>query len=186
MSTSPSVRWTDTQNDHHDSADGISDTQHTAELQERRTQRTGSKLRNTRHTLRSLDRKLDKIHCDLAQVSWSQRRNESQQRPRPLTGRNPPYTNALIYELTPATAHVSFTFSIRIAYNGFTRIKRSSLKHHVDMKPNRCGATRVATSRRCLLVPKTTQNFCTYLVYMLFRIMECTSTSRQHGNTVIY
>ena len=108
MSTSPSVRWTDTQNDHHDSADGISDTQHTPELQERKTQRTRSKLRNTRHTLRSLDRKLDKIHCDLAQVSWSQRRNESQQRPRPLTGRNPPYTNALIYELTPATAHVIF------------------------------------------------------------------------------
>ena len=29
MSTSPSVRGTDTQNDHHDSADGISDTQYT-------------------------------------------------------------------------------------------------------------------------------------------------------------
>ena len=55
-----------------------------------------------------MDRKLDKIHRDLAQVSWSQRRNESQQRPRPLTGRNPPYKYALTYELTPATARVVF------------------------------------------------------------------------------
>jgi len=92
MPTSPSVRWTDTQNDHHDSADGISDTQHIPELQERKTQRTRSNSRNTRHTLRNLDRKLDKIHRDMAHVSWSQRRNESQQRPRPLTGRKPPYS----------------------------------------------------------------------------------------------
>ena len=89
MSISPSVRWTDTQNDHHDSADEISDTQHTPELQERKTRRTKGKSRNTRHTLRNLDRKLDKIHRDLAHVSWSQRRNESQQRLRPLTGRKP-------------------------------------------------------------------------------------------------
>jgi len=100
MSTSPSVRWTDTQNDHHDPADGISDTPHTPELQERKTQRTRVKSRNTRHTLRNLDRKIDKIHRDLAHVSWSQRRNESQQRPRPLTGRKPPYTN-------PETARIN-------------------------------------------------------------------------------
>jgi len=55
-----------------------------------------------------LDRKLDRIHRDLAQISWSQRRNESQQRPRPLTRRNLPYTNALTYELTPAAARVVF------------------------------------------------------------------------------
>ena len=108
MSTSPSVRWTNTQNDHHDSADGISDTQHTPELQERKTRRTKDKSRNTRHTLRNLDRKLDKIHRDLAYVSWSQRRNESQRRPRPITGRKPPHTNALTYDLTPVAAHVVF------------------------------------------------------------------------------
>ena len=108
MPTSPSVRWTDTQNDHHDSADGISDTQHIPKLQERKTQRTRSNSRNTRHTLRNLDRKLDKIHRDMAHVSWSQRRNESQQRPRPLTGRKPPYTNALTYELATAAARVVF------------------------------------------------------------------------------
>jgi len=108
MPTSPSVRWADTQNDHYDLADGIPDTQHTPELQKRRTQRTRGKSRNTRHTLRHLDRKLDKIHRDLAQVSRSQRRNESQQRPRPLTGRNPPYKYALTYELTPAAARVVF------------------------------------------------------------------------------
>jgi len=148
VSISPSVRWTDIQNDHHDSADGISDTQHTPELRERKTRRTRGKSRNTRHTLRNLDRKLDKIHRDLAHVSWSQRRNESQQRPRPLTGRKPPYTNALTYELTPAVARVlSFAFLIPIAYNGFTRTKKASSKHHVDMKPNRSGATRVAKSR---------------------------------------
>jgi len=78
MSISPSVRWADTQNDHHDSADGTSDTQHTPELQEKKTRRTKGKSRNTRHTLRNLDRKLDKIHRDLAHVSWSQGRNESQ------------------------------------------------------------------------------------------------------------
>jgi len=105
---SPSMRWTDTQNDHHKKADGIPDTQHTPETQERNTQRTRGKSRNTRHTLRNLDRKLDKIQRDLAQVSWSQRRNESQQRPRPLTERNPPYKYALTYELTPAAARVVF------------------------------------------------------------------------------
>jgi len=70
--TSRSVRWTDTQNDHHDLADGIPDTQYTPELQERKTQRTRGKSRNTRHTLRNFDRKLDKIHRNLAQVSRSQ------------------------------------------------------------------------------------------------------------------
>jgi len=55
-----------------------------------------------------LDRKLDKIHKDLAHVSWSQRRSESQQRLRPLTGRKPPYTNALTYELTTAATRVVF------------------------------------------------------------------------------
>ena len=78
------------------------------ELQERKTQRTRGKSRHTRHTLRNLDRKLDKIHRDLAHVSWSQRRNESQQRPRPLTGWKRPYTNALTYELTTTAAHVVF------------------------------------------------------------------------------
>jgi len=47
MSISPSVRWTDTQNDHHYSADGISDTQHTPELQDRKTRRTKGKSHNT-------------------------------------------------------------------------------------------------------------------------------------------
>jgi len=108
MPTSPSARWADTQNDHHDLADGISDTQHTPELQERKTQRTRGKSHNTHQTLRNLDRKLDKLHRDLAQVSWLQRRNESQQRPRPLTGRKPPHKNALTYELTPAAARVVF------------------------------------------------------------------------------
>jgi len=108
MSTSPSVRWTDTQNDHHDSADGISDTQHTPELQERKTRRTRGKSRNTRHTLRNLDRKLDNLHRNLAHVSWSQRRNESQRRPRLLTGRKPPLTNALTYDLTPVVARIAF------------------------------------------------------------------------------
>jgi len=58
--------------------------------------------------LRNLDRKLDKIHRNLAQVSWSQRRYESQQRPRPLTGRNPPYKYALTYELTLTAARFVF------------------------------------------------------------------------------
>ena len=102
------LRWTDTQNDHHEKADGIPDTQHTTELQERKTQRTRGKSRNTCQTLRNLDRKLDKIHQDLAQVSRSQCRNESQQRPRPLIGRNPPYKSALTYELTPTTARIVF------------------------------------------------------------------------------
>ena len=108
MPTSPSVGWADTQNDHHDLADGIPDTQHTPELQERKTQRTRGKSHNTRQTLRNLVRKLDKLHRDLAQVSWLQRRNESPQRPRPLTGRNHPYRYALTYELTPAAALVIF------------------------------------------------------------------------------
>ena len=43
----------------------------------------------------------------MAQVSWSQRRNESQQRPRPLTGRNP-HVRILTYELTPAAARIVF------------------------------------------------------------------------------
>jgi len=87
MSTSPSVRWTDTQNDH-TTTQQMGYLMHNThpELQERKTQRTRGKSRHTRHTLRNLDRKLDKIHRDLAHVSWSQRRNESQQRPRPLTG----------------------------------------------------------------------------------------------------
>ena len=106
MPTSPSVRWADTQNDHHDLADGIPDTQHTPELKERKTQRTRGKSRSTRHTLRNLDLKLDKIHQSVAQVSRSQRRNESPQRPRPLTGRNHPCRYALTYELTPAVARV--------------------------------------------------------------------------------
>jgi len=106
--TSPTMRWTNIQNDHHEKVDGIPDTQHTPEPQERKTQRTRGKSRNTRQTLRNLDRKLDKIHQDLAQVSRSQRRNESQQRPRPLIGRNPPYKPALTYELTPAAARVVF------------------------------------------------------------------------------
>jgi len=102
------MRWTDTQNEHHEKADGIPDTQHTPEPQERKTQRTRGKSRNTRHTLRNVGRKLDKIHRDLFQVSRSHQRNESQQRPRPLTGRNPPYKYALTYELTPAAARVVF------------------------------------------------------------------------------
>ena len=105
---SPPMRWTYTQNDHHELEDGIPDTQHTPEPQERKTQRTRSKSRNTRQTLRNLDRKLDKIYQDLARVSRSQRRNESQQRPRPLIGRNPSYKYALTYELTLVTAPVVF------------------------------------------------------------------------------
>jgi len=58
--------------------------------------------------LRNLDRTLDKFHRDLAQVSQSQRGNESQQRPRPLTGHNPPCKSALTYELTPTAARVVF------------------------------------------------------------------------------
>jgi len=76
----------------------------------RKTQRTRGKSRNTHQTLRNLVRKLDKIHRDLAQVSRSQRRNESQQRPRPLIGRNPRYKPALTYELTPTAARVVFRF----------------------------------------------------------------------------
>ena len=60
--TSTSIRWTDTQNDHHDLEDGIPDTLHTPEPQERKTQRTRGKSRNTHQTLRNLDHKLDKIH----------------------------------------------------------------------------------------------------------------------------
>ena len=60
--TSPSMRWANAQNDHHEEIDGIPDTQHTPEPQERKTQRTRGKSRNTRHTLRNLDRKVDKIH----------------------------------------------------------------------------------------------------------------------------
>jgi len=104
----PSMRWTDTQNDHHEKANGIPDSQHTPEPQERNTQRTRGNSRNTRQTLRNLDHKLDKIHRDLARVSWSQRRNESHQRPRSLIGRNPPYKYALTDELTSATARVVF------------------------------------------------------------------------------
>jgi len=106
--TSPSVRWTDTQNGHQDLEGRIPDTQYTPELQERKTQRTRGKSRNTRHTLQNLDRKLDKIHRDLARVSWSQTRNEPQQRPRPLIGRNPQYKPAFTYELTPTAARVVF------------------------------------------------------------------------------
>ena len=62
MPTSPSMRWTDTQNDHHDLEDRIPDTLHTPEPQERKTQRTRGKSRNTHQTLRNLDHKLDKIH----------------------------------------------------------------------------------------------------------------------------
>jgi len=186
MPTSPSVRWADTRNDHHDSADGISDTQHTPELQERKIQRTRSKSRNIRHTLRNLDRKLDKIHRDLAQVSWSQRRNESQQRPRLLTGRNPPYTNALTYELTPAAARVVFRIlnlnCIQWLYGDQKIIIKTPRRY--ETKPLWRDSRGQVT--RCWLVPKTTQNFCTYLAFMSFRITECTFTSRQHGNTVIY
>ena len=160
MSTSPSVQWTDTQNDHHDSADGISDTQHTPELQERSTQRTRSNSRNTRHTLSNLNRKLDKIHWDLAQVSWSQRRNESQQRTRPLTRRKPPATNVLTYELTTAAAHVVFRILNPNCIQWLYEDQKIIIKHHVDMKPNRSGATHVAKSRRCWLVPKHMQNNC--------------------------
>jgi len=58
--------------------------------------------------LRNLDHKLDKIHHDLAQVSRSQWRNESQQRPRPPIGRKLLYKPPLTYELTPAAARVVF------------------------------------------------------------------------------
>jgi len=107
---SPSMRWMDTQNDHHEKADAIPHTQHTPEPQERKTQRTRCKSRNPRQTMRNLDRKLDKIHQDLDQVSRSQRRNESQQRPRPLIGRKPPCKSALTYKLTPTAARISFAF----------------------------------------------------------------------------
>jgi len=132
------------------------------------------------HTLRNLDRKLDKIHRDWAHVNWSQRWNESQQRPRPLTGRKPPYTNALTYELTPAAARVVFLILNPNCIQWLCEDQK------IIIKTPRSGATRVAKSRRCWLVPKATQNFCTYLTFMSFRMTECTFTSRQHGNTVIY
>jgi len=44
----------------------------------------------------------------LAQVSWSQWRNESPHRPRPLIGRKLPYKPPLTYELTPTAARVVF------------------------------------------------------------------------------
>jgi len=99
---------TDTQNDNHDKENGTSDIQQTPEPRERKRQRIRDKSRNTRRTLRNLDHKLDKIHHDLAQVSRSQWRNESQQRPRPPIGRKLLYKPPLTYELTPAAARVVF------------------------------------------------------------------------------
>jgi len=130
---SPSMRWTNTQNDHHEIEDGIPDTQQTPEPQERKTQRARGKSRNTRKTLRNLDRKLHKIHQDLAQVSRSQQRNESQPRPRPLLGRKPPYKSALTYELTPTAARVVFRILDPNCIQWLHVDQRSSLKHHEDM-----------------------------------------------------
>jgi len=104
---SPTMRWTDTQNSSH-GEDKTTAIQRTPETEEQKAKKTRGKSRNTRQTLRSLDRKLDKIHQDLAQVSRSQQWKESQQRPRSLMGRNPPYKSALTYELTPTAARVVF------------------------------------------------------------------------------
>ena len=59
-------------------------------------------------TLKQLDRKLDKIHQDLAQVSRSQQTSGPPREARPSVWSVPPHNLALTYELTPSTARVVF------------------------------------------------------------------------------
>jgi len=80
----------------------------TPEPPENKRQRIREKSHNTRRTLRNLDRKLDKIHQDLAQVNRSRWRNEPQYRPRPLLRHNLTHKPPTTYELTPAPARVVF------------------------------------------------------------------------------
>ena len=83
--SSPTMQWTDTQNNRHEEGK-ISTIQHTPEPQEEKTKKTRGKSCNTRETLRHLDRKLDKMHQDLAQVSRSGHWNGSPRQSRPLPG----------------------------------------------------------------------------------------------------
>jgi len=92
---SPAMRWSDTQNTSHEE-DQMPTIQRTPEPQEEKTKQARGRSRNTHQTLRHLDRKLDKIHQDLAHVSKSQRWNEPQQQVRSITGRNPHTSQQLL------------------------------------------------------------------------------------------
>jgi len=64
------IEWTDTQHNSH--VEEMPQTkQHLQELQEGKIRTIRCKSQNTRQTLRQLDRKLDRIHQDLAQAGPS-------------------------------------------------------------------------------------------------------------------
>jgi len=69
------TEWTDTQSNSHEE-EMTQTTQLIPESQDERTRKMRSKSRNTRQTLKQFDRKLDKIHQGLAQVSRSQQTRE--------------------------------------------------------------------------------------------------------------
>jgi len=108
MPASPSIPWSDTQNDKQSVTEVLSDKLLTIDLHDTSLQSAGDDLHNTQQTLQNLVRKIDKIHHDLARVNWSQRSNKPLQRHGNLTEQTTSWIHAFRHELTTTTARVVF------------------------------------------------------------------------------
>jgi len=70
MPASPSIPWSDTQNDKQSVTAVLSDKLLTIDLHDTPLQSAGDDSHTTQQTLQNLDGKIGKIHHDLARVNW--------------------------------------------------------------------------------------------------------------------
>ena len=108
MSASPSIPWSDTQNDKQSVTEVLSDKLLTIDLHDTPLQSAGDDSHTTRQTLQNLDCKIDKIHHDLACVNWSQRSNKPLQRHGNLTEQTTSWIHTPRHALITTTARVVF------------------------------------------------------------------------------
>jgi len=137
MPASPSIPWSDTQNDKHSVTEVLSDTLLTLDLHNESRQSAGDDSHITRQTLQNLDRKIDKIYHDLARVNWSQRSNKPLQKQAKLTDQTTSWIHTTRHELLTTTARV--VFCILNPHYIIWRPKRQQLiikaPHRYDTEP---------------------------------------------------